>query len=350
MARIFVAMSGGVDSSVAAALLVRQGHDVTGVTMQLLPEGDFPGGCCSFEGVRDARRVCDVLGIPHYTLNMRDAFARGVVEPFCDEYASGRTPNPCIACNDVVKFDELWRRVRLQGADFLATGHYARVLRDARGERWLARGADAAKDQSYFLYRMTREQLDRTLFPLGELAKVEVRRTAEKLGLPTADRPESQDVCFLADGGSAAFVAARRPEAGEPGDIVDQSGQVLGRHGGIGRYTVGQRKGLRLSAPQPLYVVRLDAADRKVTVGSRADLYSRTATCTGVVWRGPDLDVAVAVQVRYRQAPVGGAATVDDDGLRITFDEKVAGVAPGQAAVCYNGDVVLGGGVVKEAE
>lgn len=193
MAKVFAAMSGGVDSSVAAALLLEQGHEVVGVTMQLLPEGDHPGGCCSSDAVRDARRVCDRLGIPHYALNFRDVFEREVVGPFCEAYAEGRTPNPCIACNDKVKFVELWRRAALQEADLLATGHYARTVSDAAGEFHLARGRDGRKDQSYFLYRMTPDQLRRTTFPLGGLTKAEVRALAEELGLPTARKPDSQE-------------------------------------------------------------------------------------------------------------------------------------------------------------
>jgi tRNA-specific 2-thiouridylase len=340
-------MSGGVDSSVAAALLVEQGHDVTGVTMQLLPEGDAPGGCCSFEGVRDARRVCDVLGIPHYALNMRDVFERDVVRPFCDEYAEGRTPNPCIACNDLVKFEELWRRVALQEAEYLATGHYARIVRDEAGVPWLARGLDVRKDQSYFLYRMTEEQLARTLFPLGGMTKAEVRAKAAALRLPTAARSESQDVCFLPEGGAARFVAARRADAARPGRIVDAEGRDLGGHGGLGGYTVGQRKGLGVAAPEPLYVTALRVETNEVVVGTRESLDVRTVVARDLVWRGP-LEAEVAVQLRYRQTPAVAHAVVEDGRLRLDLDEPAAGVAPGQAAVCYNGEVVVGGGVVEE--
>jgi len=196
VARVFVAMSGGVDSSVSAALLMEQGHDVTGVTMQLWPSGEEEGGCCSVSAVRDARRVCDLLGIAHYTLNFRDAFEREVVEPFAEEYAAGRTPNPCIVCNDRVKFADLLARVSAQGAEFLATGHYARVVRDESGTPWLARGCDADKDQSYFLYRMTTAQLEHVLFPVGELRKDEVRAVAERMGLHVAEKPDSQEICF----------------------------------------------------------------------------------------------------------------------------------------------------------
>ena len=233
MARVFVAMSGGVDSSVAAALLSGEGHDVTGVTMRLLASEDDAGRCCSLDGARSAKRVCDTLGIAHYTLEFTKEFEREVIERYCDEYAAGRTPNPCVACNDRIKFSELMRRVALQGADYLATGHYARIVTAADGMRWLARGVDQAKDQSYFLYRITPAQLGRTLFPLGELTKAEVRDLARSFGLPTAERPESQETCFVPDHDVRAFVRERRPDAFVPGEIRDAAGAVVGTHDGV---------------------------------------------------------------------------------------------------------------------
>jgi tRNA-specific 2-thiouridylase len=339
-------MSGGVDSSVAAALLVEAGHDVTGVTMQLLPGGEHEGGCCSTSAVRDAHRVCDALGIPHYTLNVRDVFRRDVIEPFCDAYAAGRTPNPCIECNDRVKFVELWRRVALQGGEYLATGHYARIVRDEAGAPWLARGADERKDQSYFLYRMTPEQLERTLFPVGELTKPEVRRIAGELGLPTAKAPESQEVCFV-PGSAAEFVSGERPESVRPGPIVDPAGREIGRHEGIARYTVGQRKGLRVAAQQPLFVVEVDAAANTVVAGPAERLAVRTVVCGDVVWRDSP-EAEVEVQLRYRQRPLAARAVIESGRLTLAFPDAVTATAPGQAAVCYQGDVVVGGGVVEE--
>jgi len=280
MARVFVAMSGGVDSSVAAALLVEGGHDVTGVTMQLWPSGEMEGGCCSVSAIRDAKRVCDTLGIPHYALNFRDVFEREVVAPFAAQYAAGHTPNPCIACNDRVKFSDLLARVSLQGAEYLATGHYARVIRDTEGEPWLARGLDAGKDQSYFLYRMTREQLEHTMFPVGELHKRDVRAIAQRLGLSVAEKPESQETCFASGGDYVPVIAARVPRALEPGPIVDTDGRVLGHHDG----------------------------------------------------RMP------AVPATARIA--------DDGGLVVDFESALYGVAPGQSVVCYDGDTVVGGGVI----
>lgn len=348
MSRVFVAMSGGVDSSVAAALLMDAGHDVTGVTMRLLSGVDDTGSCCSLEGVRSAKRVCDVLGIPHYTLEFSREFERDVIEPYCDEYAAGRTPNPCIACNDRIKFSELMRRVALQGGDYLATGHYARIVRDADGKPWLARGADATKDQSYFLYRMTEAQLERTLFPLGEWAKVDVRKKARDLGLPAAERAESQETCFVPDDDVRAFVRARRPEAFRPGPIIDASGAVLGTHDGAPGYTVGQRKRLGLSGAGRRFVTSTDTHAATVTVGPREALSATAVTATEPVWRGPG-ERPVTARVRYRGPEPKAVATYADGVLNLRFDEQVDSPAPGQAVVCYDGDRVVGGGVIEEA-
>ncbi|HET6497865.1 MAG TPA: tRNA 2-thiouridine(34) synthase MnmA, partial [Coriobacteriia bacterium] len=257
-------MSGGVDSSVAAARLVQEGHHVTGVTMQLLPEGDDAGGCCSTDALRSARRVCDTLGIAHHTLNMREVFRRDVIEPFVASYAAGATPNPCIDCNQRMKFSHLLAKARTQGADALATGHYARVATGLGGTRSLERAADRGKDQSYFLYRLTEPALGHVLFPLGDVTKEWVRAEAGRLGLPSATRPDSQEVCFIPqDPGS--FVAERRAEAGLPGPVVDESGKRVGVHRGVCRYTVGQRKGLHL-ASGPWYVSEVRPRDNTVVV------------------------------------------------------------------------------------
>ena len=345
MARVFCAMSGGVDSSVSAALLLEQGHDVTGVTMQLWPSSDSEGGCCSISAVRDAKRVCDLLGIPHYTLNFRDLFEGAVVASFADEYAAGRTPNPCIVCNDRLKFADLLARVSAQGADFLATGHYARIVDDG-GVRRLVRGHDRSKDQSYFLYRMTVPQLDHVLFPVGELAKRDVRAMAERLGLHVAEKPDSQEICFAPTGHYAEVVSARRPEAFLPGEIVDLDGRVLGAHEGVGHFTVGQRKGLGIAAAEPLYVVSIDAAARRVVVGPRERTLVSEVVADDVVWHaGPH--ERVTASVRYRMEPAPATATFAEGRLTVTFDEPVSGVAPGQAVVCYRGDIVLGGGSVS---
>ncbi len=348
MARVFVAMSGGVDSSVAAALLAEQGHDVTGVTMRLLAGRDDFGSCCSAEGVRAARRVCDGLGLPHYALEFSNEFEREVIEPYCDEYAAGRTPNPCIACNDRVKFSELMRRVALQGAESLATGHYARVVTDRAGVRRLARGFDTAKDQSYFLYRMTPAQLDRTLFPVGGLTKPEVREFARSFGLPTAERPESQETCFVPRDDVRAFVRGRRPDAFVAGEIRDAEGAVVGAHDGVPGYTIGQRRGLRVTGPARTFVTGIDAGSATVTVGSKGSLAVRTVVTSDVVWRG-SREQRVTARVRYRGPETAATATLSGDRLVVRFDEAVDAPAPGQALVCWDGDIVVGGGVIEEA-
>ncbi len=347
MACVWVAMSGGVDSSVAAARLVAAGHDVTGVTMQLLPEGDEEGRCCSTDAVRSARRVCDRLGVPHYTLNMRDVFASRVVDPFTAEYASGRTPNPCIACNDRVKFVELLARARTAGADALATGHYARIVPEAGGDPWLARGRDEAKDQSYFLYRLTRAQMAHVCFPLGDALKTEIRAEAAALGLPSAARADSQEVCFVPDG-AGAFVASRVPGAAAPGEIRTTAGALLGAHEGVCHFTVGQRKGLGLPAG-PWYVTRIDAGTRTVIV-DRAPAKARSLTLSALVWHDPAIR-EVGAQLRYRATPAPAVVTPDLPARTATieFAQGIEQVAPGQAVVCYVGDRVVGGGVVETA-
>jgi tRNA-specific 2-thiouridylase len=346
VARVFVAMSGGVDSSVSAALLLEQGHDVTGVTMQLWPSSDDEGGCCSVSAIRDARRVCDLLGIPHYTLNYREIFEREVVEPFGDEYAAGRTPNPCIVCNDVVKFSDLLSKVMTQGADYLATGHYARIVRDDADAPWLARAVDSTKDQSYFLYRLTRPQLDHLLFPVGELQKTEVRAIALRLGLAIAKKPDSQEVCFAPAGEHTTVLRERHPEALAPGDIVDAEGRVLGRHNGIANYTVGQRKGLGIGGGEPLYVVSIDAAANRVVVGDRSQLLASDVLATDIVWHA-EPSAAVDAVVRYRMTARAAHAQVAYGRLHVRFEEPLEAVAPGQAVVCYRDNLVLGGGVIE---
>jgi tRNA-specific 2-thiouridylase len=339
-------MSGGVDSSVTAALLLEQGHDVTGVTMQLWPSSADEGGCCSIAAIRDARRVCDLLGIAHYTLNFRERFERDVVSAFADEYAAGRTPNPCIVCNDTLKFSDLLAKVMAQGADYLATGHYARIVHDAHGTLWLARAVDADKDQSYFLYRMTQSQLEHVLFPVGELRKPEVRQIAARIGLAVAEKPDSQEVCFAPSGRHTEVVGQRRAEALVPGHIVDGNGNVLGVHGGLARYTVGQRKGLGIGGGEPLYVLALDALANRIVVGPRSGLLVTRLSARDVVWHGrPQEDVRAAV--RYRMQTVPGRATFDRENLHVSFDSAVEAVAPGQAVVCYQGERVLGGGVIE---
>lgn len=348
MSRVFVAMSGGVDSSVAAALMVEHGHDVTGVTMQIWPSTDEEGGCCSIDATRDAKRVCDTLGIPHYTLDFRAAFEREVIEYFADEYAAGRTPNPCIACNDRLKFADLLTRVSLQGADALATGHYARITRASEGPPWLSRGIDPSKDQSYFLYRMTEPQLERTLFPIGELHKTEVRDIAVRMGLPTAAKTESQDTCFERAGSYVPVIDERHPEALTPGDIVDRDGNVLGTHHGIARYTVGQRKGLGIGGlADPLFVTAIDAVLRRVVVGPREALSVSLVECDDHFWRGDPAGEALEIMVRYRMRPVAAHVVLEQGKLVARLVDPLDSAVTGQALVCYRGDTVVGGGTIS---
>lgn len=343
MPRVAVAMSGGVDSSVAAALLLEAGRDVLGVTMRLGLAELADRACCGEEEALFARRVCDSLGIRHVVLDMAVEFASEVVEAFCADYASGLTPNPCVRCNERIKFGAFLERVRRLGADTLATGHYASLVR-SEGQAWLERGADRQKDQSYFLYRVPTESLALLEFPLGNLTKPEVRALAEARGLPTAARRESQEACFTDD--HAAFVTMRHPEAGFPGPIEDVMGTALGTHRGIARYTVGQRKGLGLSGPEgPYRVVRIDADRNAVIVGAPDALAREQVRLAESVWRLPRA-ARVLAQVRYRGIPLPATATPDGSGLIVQFDSLTDGLAPGQSVVLYQGDRVVGGGVV----
>jgi tRNA-specific 2-thiouridylase len=347
--RIVVGMSGGVDSSVAAALLVEQGFEVVGVTLHLAGSASR---CCSLDDADDARRVAEALGIRFYVANETEHFREEVMLPFADAYLAGRTPIPCVACNRRFKFERLLGRARALGAEAVATGHYARVERDARtGEHRLLRARDAHKDQSYFLYDLGQEQLAAARFPLGALTKDEVRARARALGLATADKPESQEICFVPDGDYARVVEQLRPQS-LPGqcEIVDAAGRVLGRHGGVHRFTVGQRRGLGLGTGERLYVRALDAERNRVVVGPVEELGVRGARLEAVRWiagQAPEAPVRARVRVRYRHE--GAAARVEaegEHGARALFDEPVRAVSPGQAAVFYASDVVLGGGSI----
>ena len=351
--RVVVAMSGGVDSSVVAGMLVREGHDVIGVHMRLHDESPtavkagVSRTCCGVDDALDARRVADALGIPFYVMNLREAFDKAVMRDLADTYVAGRTPNPCIQCNGVLKFRVLLARALALGADRLATGHYARVVREGDHPPLLAAAADADKDQSYFLFPMTTKALAHTIFPLGGLTKPEVRDLAAGLSLSVANKPESQEVCFLPDGDHARFVRERHPKVGAAGPIVLEDGTVVGEHDGYYRYTVGQRRGLGVALGEPAYVLRVVPERREVVVTTDPDrLGASGLTASGAVWHRPP-EAGEPVQVRIRHRGGRHAATVQCEGssrFEVAFEEPVRAIAPGQAAVVYQGEVVLGGG------
>jgi tRNA-specific 2-thiouridylase len=351
--RVVVGMSGGVDSSVAAALLREAGHDVVGVTLDLFAGRGRP--CCGAgPDALDAREVCARLGIKHRLVDRREIFERAVVEPFVLEYCRLRTPNPCVECNRRVKFSSLLEAAERWGAQAVATGHYARVSAGEGGSFRLLCGTDARKDQSYFLYSLCARELSRTLFPLGELTKEEVRRRARALGLPTAEKPQSQEVCFVPRGGYASFVRARSQASSAafaPGDVRGLDGRLLGRHAGLARFTVGQRRGLGALGPEPLYAARLDGPSNTLFVGRRAEIERRAFEIGGVHWiRGEPALPRALVRVRYRGRRMPAGWTHAGAGrLRVEMEEGADAIAPGQAAVFYLGDEVIGGGTIEEA-
>jgi tRNA-specific 2-thiouridylase len=358
--RVVAAMSGGVDSSVVAALLQREGYEVIGVTLQLYDHGAAvhrAGSCCAGQDIHDARRVAEQIGIPHYVLDYESRFRDAVIERFAESYLAGETPIPCVECNRTVKFHDLLGLARELGADALATGHYVVGRELPNGHRGLFRAADPNRDQSYFLYATTQEQLDLLRFPLGGIDKAQTRALAAELGLGIADKPDSQDICFVPNGRYADVIERLKPGAARPGDIVHLDGRVLGRHDGVLRYTVGQRKGLGLSAAEPLYVLRLDADEARVIVGPREALNVREVRLRDLNWLGempldalPPEGLEVAVRVRSTRAPREARLTRDDAGLKVELATDEEGVSPGQACVIYAdagpGARVLGGGTI----
>jgi tRNA-uridine 2-sulfurtransferase len=349
--RVVAAMSGGVDSSVAASLLAEAGHQVVGLSMQLYdqrdPEQTF-GSCCSLDDLHDARRVAAGLGIPHYIVNFEARFQARVVRNFVDEYASGRTPIPCVHCNADLKFATLVERATALDAPWVATGHYARVARDEHAGRYrLLRGVDADKDQSYFLFSLTQEQLAHAVFPIGHLTKAEVRAYARARKLSVAAKPDSHEICFVPDGDAARFVERHLPDT-STGEVVDTDGRVLGRHAGIHHFTVGQRRRLGVSARVPLYVLRLEPAEQRVVVGTRDELAGTDLVASGVNWitgTAPPGPCRITARIRHHHRDAPATLTARDDGYaHVRFDEPQAAIAPGQAVVFYDGDQVLGGG------
>jgi tRNA-uridine 2-sulfurtransferase len=355
--RIVCGMSGGVDSSVAAALLVEEGHDVVGVTLRVWPwkEPDDPtkrfGSCCSFETADGARQVASRLGIPYYLLNAEAEFARTVIDRFADEYQQGRTPVPCVSCNKDLKFGSLLRRAEAWSAVAVATGHYARITRDeSTGRHLLWRGRDQRKDQSDFLWPLTQEQLGAARFPVGNMTKAEVREHARRLGLATAETPESQEICFIPDDDYRGFLRRRRPDAFRPGPIVDSTGVKLGSHGGVANYTIGQKKGLGLATGQALYVVDLDPDTSEVRVGPAADLERVRLEATAVNFIAcdpPGEPLEVQARIRHNHQPAAATVRmVETDTAEVVFREPQRAITPGQSVVWYRGDCVVGGGVI----
>lgn len=354
--RVVVAMSGGVDSSLAAALLQEQGYDVVGVTMRLSAENrDAPSNdrsCCSLSSVDDARRVADVLGIPHYVMDFTEPFQHAVIDYFFNEYLHGRTPNPCIACNRFIKFEGLLHKSKELGASYIATGHYARIDHGKDGTYRLRKGLDLEKDQSYVLYHMNQEILAHVLLPLGVFSKHETRRMAEQYHLPVAYKAESQEICFVPRDDYKSYLREKRPESCCPGNIVDRAGNVLGIHEGIAFYTIGQRKGLGIAATQPLYVTALDTLHNRVVVGTANEVYARGLTASDLNWTMPialDNPRTVQAKIRYGKRSASATITSHKDGeVHVLFSEPQRAVTPGQSIVFYEDDVVLGGGIIDQ--
>jgi len=355
--KIVVAMSGGVDSSVAAVLLKEDGYQVIGVTMQIWPsdgqatDSGF-GGCCGIDAIEDARKVSQKLGIPHYVVNFKDIFARKVIADFCREYSRGRTPNPCVRCNQYIKFGALLESAMELGADFIATGHHARIeLDETNGTYLLKKGTDLHKDQSYFLCQLTQKQLSHALLPIGNLTKDKVREIASKLGLPVADKPGSQEICFVPDDDYPGFLKNYIPQAAKPGPILDESGNILGKHRGIMSYTIGQRKGLGIAAAEPLYVTAIKPDRNAIVVGAKAESYGSELIASNLNWMAiaePKQPIKVTAKVRYRHP--GAEATLfplANEELYVKFFEPQMAITPGQAIVFYNGDTVVGGGTIS---
>jgi tRNA-specific 2-thiouridylase len=358
--RVVVAMSGGVDSSMAAALLKEQGYDVVGVTMNLfsLPKdycrSENLKSCCGWKATEDAHQVAVSLGISHYVVDYRKPFEKSVITDFCEEYAQGRTPNPCIRCNQHIKFDVLLKRMKALEADYLATGHHARIEYDKQNGRYiLKKGKDRKKDQSYFLYPMTQKQISRTLMPIGDLTKEEVRKKAQAFGLPVAERPESQEICFIPDNDYAGFLQTRIPEAFHPGPVVDSENRTLARHKGIAHYTIGQRRGMGISAPHPLYVLSILGDKNTIVVGQEKELYKKTLLASELNMISLEKitePIKVKARIRYKHREAQALVTpMDSQKVRVEFEKSQRAITPGQSVVFYDGDTVIGGGIIDKS-
>jgi len=353
--RVVVAMSGGVDSSVAAALLVEQGYDVIGIMMRLWSEeiegATVSNRCCTPAQMDDARQIAEQLDIPFYVLDTRDVFRGTIVNFFIDQHSLGNTPNPCLECNRHIRFEWLLNNALALDADYLATGHYARIRQTAEGDYQLLTGLDEAKDQSYVLSVLGQEQLSHTMFPVGEYTKPQVREIAARFGLPTASKHDSQDLCFVADGDYRRFLRQHKPEIAQPGPIMTRTGAVLGEHNGLANYTIGQRKGLGVTGPEPLYVLQMNPAQNTLIVGTLAELGADRLTANRVNWvngQPPTESIQAQVKIRYKAKAVPATVTMlEDNRMAVQFDEPVRDITPGQGAIVYDGDICLGGGIIE---
>jgi tRNA-specific 2-thiouridylase len=350
--RIMVAMSGGVDSATTAALLKKEGHEVIGVTMQLWDYGGAEGGCCSSDEVRDARRVADQIGIPHYVVNLMDKFKEFIVEDFINKYMDGKTPSPCVLCNEYMKFDFLLKRSLELDADLLATGHYARVVLDTgSGKYHLEKAVDSNKDQSYFLFTLKQKELSRVIFPLGDKTKEDVRKLAQKLNLKVARKPDSQGVCFITGSSYKDFLKNHTEVSNKAGEIVDTDGNIVGNHQGIFSYTIGQRRGLGIAKGKPQYVVRIDPKSNRVVVGSEDQIYSKSLFVNNLSWVNEisDKEMNISAKIRYRHKENDASLVLKNQNEAVvSFTEPQRAITPGQAIVFYNENQVLGGGWINE--